>query len=252
MKNEKVAETEAIAVFVPGLPNTPGWSKLSQEKKDELLYHTSHIQQYRQMQMLGEFGELMELTQVQQLLEGEEMQMSDYLTMICPLHHQRTIARKQQAFAELAATIPNSILKKLTSLGQDVLGKFDRIANAALGDIRNAIREMPLLPVTTSKDAEKYLEELDGKLLEGRKTRRKKGLVKDLALADKMSTNALIHYDREAGVKTSAERRQRLKRIIGWYMEAMAVSGSITVSRIPIPDGILIRRGRPRKHKEAA
>jgi hypothetical protein len=255
MKIEKTSDSGVVAVFVPGLEETPGWVVLSRKKQDELLEHTSHIQQYRQMQRLGEFGELLELTQVQQLLEGEEMKMGDYLHRIYPIHHHRTILRKQQAFAELSATIPNPVLKKITSLGQDVLSRFDRIAGAAVGDIRRALRSMPVLPVSTDHDAEKYLEALDGKLLEERKHRRVKGLAApDKALAEKMATNALIHYMRAAKLKTSAEKRQFLSRVIGWTMEGQAIHGTLRAGRIPIPDGILIRRGRPRKHpqKEAA
>lgn len=256
MKSEiSPPEDGVIAVFVPELPHTPGWIALSPKKREQLLLHTSHIQQYRQMQRLGEFGELLELTQVQQLLDGEEMQMGSYLRIVYPAHHQRTIIRKQQAFAELAATIPNSVLKRITALGQDVLGKFDRISAAALGDIRNALRVMPVLPVNSDKDAEKYLTELDDKLLEERKTRRRKGKVhEDEAYAAKMATNALIHYIRSTKLKTSAEKRQWLKRVFGWTMEAQAVPGTINATRISIPDGIIIRRGRPRKSplKEAA
>lgn len=256
MKIEKGSEPGVIAVFVEGLEDTPGWIALNRKKQDALLTITSDVQQFRGMKQLGEFGELMKLTEAQQLLEGEEMQMRDYLGKLYPLDHQRTIQRKQEAFAELAATIPNPILKQITAVGQDVIGQFHRIATAALGDIRNAVRAMPLLPVNTEKEAAKYLEELNGKLLEERKQRRKKGLTKDLAMSEKMATNALIHFDREGGLKTSAERRQYLKRVIGWYMQTMAVGGSVTATRISIPDGIIIVRGRPKgsknKQKEAA
>lgn len=240
-------ENKAIAVFVAGLQNIPGWVALSRKKQDALLEHTSHIQQYRQMQMLGEFGELIELTQVQQLLDGEDMDMGDYLRTMYPMHHQRTIERKQKAFAELSATIPGTILKRITALGQDVLSRFDRIAGAALGDIRNALRQMPLLPVSTNEEAQKYLETLDTKLAEERKTRRRKGLHKDKGFSEKMATNALLHYLRESGLKTSAEKRQFLTRVIGWAMEAQAIHGTLRAARIAIPDGILIRRGRPPK-----
>lgn len=260
MKKERTPGTALTTVPAPGLPlsplpDIPGWEKLSRKKQDALLEHTSNLQQYRQMRRLGEFGELLELTQVQQLLDGEQMQMDDYLRLLYPLSHDRTIQRKQQAFAELAATIPNPILKRIVGLGQDVLAKFDRIAGAAIGDIRNALREMPMLPVSTEQEAGKYLEELNGKLIEERKTRRKKGMLKaDKGLAEKMATNALIHYSREAKMKTSAEKRQFATRVVGWYMEAEAVHGTLRCGRIPIPDGIIIRRGRPRKNpaKEAA
>jgi hypothetical protein len=249
MKTEKSPESGVIAVFVPGLPDTPGWLRLSRKKQDALLEHTSHIQQNRQLQMLGEFGELMELYQVQQLLEGEEMKMSNYLRTIYPDRHQRTIDRKREVFAEFVASIPASVIKRLGSATTEMMGRFERIAHAALGDIRNAVRELPQLPASTEKDAENYLEALDTKLLEHRQLKRKgKPLHHDEQLAAKMATNAVLHYLRACGLKTSAEKRKFLTRIMGWVMEAQAVSGTLRAGRIPIPDGIIIRRGRPRKH----
>lgn len=247
MKRDNEPSGSLIAVFVPGLPDTPGWLKLSLKKQDELLQHTSHIQQYRQMQRLGEFGELLELTQVQQLLEGEEMQMGDYLHQVYPLHHHRTVYRKQKVFSELAATIPNSILKKIAALGSDALSRFDRIATAALGDIRNALLAMPVLPVSTNEDAVKYLETLDAELVEERKNRRQKGLKTDAKMAEKMAYSALIQYGNEAKLKTSSEWRQFLTRVVGWTMEAKAVHGTLRAGRVSIPDGVTVRRGRPRK-----
>lgn len=255
MINAKVSNTEAIAVFVPELPHTPGWLALSQKKRDALLLHTSHIQQNRQMQMLGEFGELMELYQVQDLLEGEEMKMSDYLRKIYPDRHHRTIDRKREVFSQLVASIPASVMKRLTAIGAEALSRFDRIANAALGDIRNAVKEIPRLASGTDKDAEKYLEALDTKLLEHRHKRRTgKTLNQEESHAAKMATNAVISYIRSCGLKSSAEKRKFLTRVMGWVMEAQAVSGTLRAGRIPIPDGILIRRGRPPKirRKEAA
>ena len=255
MKNEKPLETGVIAVFVPGLPDTPGWLALSRKKQDALLEYTSRIQQNRQMQMLGEFGELMELYQVQQLLEGEEMKMADYLRKIYPDRHQRTIDRKREVFAQLAANIPNSVMKRLASIGADALNRFDRIAGAALGDIRNAVKELPQLTASSDKEAEKYLEALDTKLSEHRQNRRKqKPLSQNEEMATKMATNAVLNYLRSCGLKTSAEKRKFLTRVMGWVMEAQGVTGTLRAGRIPIPDGILIRRGRPRKYpaKEAA
>jgi len=250
MRNDKTQD-EAL-VFVTGLPDTPGWLQLSRKKQDALLQHTSHIQQHRQLQMLGEFGELMELYQVQQLLEGEEMKMSDYLRKIYPDRHQRTIDRKREVFAQLASTIPQSVMKRLTTIGTEALSRFDRIANAALGDIRNAVKEIPQLTAGNDKDAEKYLEALDTKLLEHRQKKRKgKPLDQDEQQAAKMATNGVLHYMRACGrtLKTSAQKRHWLTRVMGWVMEAQGVTGTLRAGRIAIPDGILIRRGRPPKKK---
>lgn len=245
MKN--VEDQKAIQVYVPKLPDTPGWVALPYDKQQKLVEHTSHIVQARRTQRVCEFIELVELTQVQQLLEGEALKMRSYLRLIYPGQNERFLSRKLQAFRELSTTIPNSVLKRITSVGEDVLSKFDRIAQAPLGDIQNALREMPLLPVNTEKDAEKYLGELDEKILKERKRRRLKGmkLHKDEDYAVKMATNALLHYLKATGLKTSAEKRQWFKRVFGYAMEAQAVPGVLSISRVPIPEGLIIRRGRP-------
>lgn len=255
MKKNSLDESKVIQIFVPELPHTPGWIALSREKQDALLLHTSRIQQNRQLRMLGEFGELMELHQVQELLEGEEMKMVDYLRRLYPDKNIRTIFRKQQVFSELASSIRPDVMKKIAALGADVLSRFERIATAALGDIRNAVRELPALPASTEQGAEKLLEALDSKLSEHRSLRRMgKKLPTDEKYAARMATNAILHYVRLTKLKTSAEKRQFLTRVMGWVMEAQAVSGTLRAGRIPIPDGILVRRGRPPKNrrKEAA
>lgn len=238
-----------IAVFVPGLEDTPGWIALSRKKQDALLEHTSHIQQNRQLQMLGEFGELMELSQVQQLLDGEAMKMADYIKRIYPDRHIRTIQRKREIFDQLVQAIPASVMKRLTAIGTDALGRFDRIANAALGDIRNAVKELPALPASTNKEAERYLEELDTKLLEHRKQKRQGQPVQiDDERAAKMAANAISHYAKACGLATSAQKRSWLTKVVGWAMEAQAVTGSVTAQRLSIPGGVLLQVGRPRKY----
>jgi hypothetical protein len=57
---------------------------------------------------------------------------------------------------------------------------------------------------------------------------------------------------RMAKLKTSAEKRHWMQRVLGWAMEAEAVSGTMRAGRIAIPDGVIIRRGRPRGSKKKA
>lgn len=252
----KETTKETALVFVPKLPDTPGWVALPYAKQQEIVEHTSRVQQFRRMQRLGEFGELVELTQVNQLLEGEELKMLDYLRVVYPDHNWRTLYRKQQAFQEVATHIPNSVLKKIAGVNEEVLGKFERITSAPLGEIQRVLREMPILPLTTDKAAEQYLLEVDNKLLEERQDRYKKGRIRfDDNQAAKAATNAVLHYMKKIKLKTSADNRQFLKRVFGYVMEARGVPGTLQVVRVPIPDGVIIRRGRPKgskTRKEAA
>jgi len=252
MKTERSSLEKPALVFVAGLPDTPGWLALSRKKQDQLLEHTSHIQQHRRLQTLGEFGELMELYQVQQLLEGEELKIHHYIRAIYSDRHRRTAERKHKAFKEFVEKIPNPVLQRLSSLGTEILDKFDRIANTQIGRIQSAIRELPQLAVSNDKDAEKYLEALDAKLLEHRKLVPKgKSIDQDEEQAKKMATNAVLHYMRKCReLKTSAQKRKFLQRVMGWVMDAHAVSGMIRAHRIPIPDGVRILRGRPKMTEE--
>lgn len=251
----KEEKSTVIQIFVPDLPDTPGWLKLSRKKQDTLLEITSENQQFRQLKGLGEFGELMTVYKAQELLEGEEMKLSDYLRRIYPERHQRTLDRKREKFAELIAGIHPSLIKKIATLGTQHLEHLDRLANAALGDIRNAMKEVPslALPAGTDEDVLRRLDELDSKLLEHRKAKHKgKALHMNENAAAKMATNAVVSYIRACGLKTSGEKRVWIRRVVGWVMEAQAITGSVSTERVPIPDGILIKRGRPPKRKKEA
>lgn len=248
MKHDKSTEGAALQVYQPKLDNIPGWTALSAKKQGELYEHTSHIHQYRQMQNMGRFGELVELVHVHLLLDGEDMKMDPYVAHIYPNDHERTIKRKVEALSEISATIPKPILKQISSIGQDVLSSYDHLLTAALGDIRNAVREMPLLPVSTEKNAEHYLEELNGKISAERKNRPKLAkMKKSKSFAEQAAANAVIHYLRIAGLKTSAEKRQFLTRVCGWAMEIEAVHGTLRCGRIAPPEGVGRTVGRPRK-----
>lgn len=250
MKIEK--HTESLAVYQPKLDSIPEWNALSSKDQGELYEITMRGHQYRQLKMLGEFGELLELYRVQQFLEGKPIKMIDYLSVIYPDAHRRTLDRKREVFNQIASTIPPSVLNRLAASGSETLNRFSRIAAATLGDIRNAVLEVPALPASTEKAAEKYLEQVETKLQEHRQNRRKgKPLQQNEEFAAKMATNSVLHYIRGcATLKTSAQKRHWLTRVMGWVMEAQAVSGTLRAGRIAIPDGILIRRGRPRKKRE--
>lgn len=244
---KKDASSETGLVFVPELPNTPGWVALPYDKQQKLVEHTSHIVTARRTQRVCEFIELVELTQVQQLLEGEEMKMRTYLRLIYKGNNERFISRKLKSYREFSTTIPNSVLKRITAATDDLLAQYDRITHAPLGDILKVVREMPLLPSNTDKDAEKYLGELDDRLLRERKRRRAKGLKlhQDEDFSVKSAVNALLRCLRDTKLETSAEKRQWFKRVFGYAMEAQAVTGTINISRVPIPDGLIVKRGRP-------
>lgn len=244
-------KNEVIQVFVPGLPDTPGWVALPYKKQQAIVEHTSRIQQNRKLQLYGEIGELMELHEVEQLLEGEQMKMRSYLTKLYPDKTYRTISRKQKWFKELQTIAPPGAIKRLGAVIANHHDSFERITTAALGDIRNAIKEVPRLPASTEKDAEVYWQQVDTKILENRKRKAKgKPLQKNEEEATKNLANAVIHFVNLTGLKTTAQRSKMLVRAIGWAMQNLGIGGTMRCHQLPIPDGVLVRRGRPRMTEE--
>lgn len=239
----------AIERFTPGLEKLRGWESLGREKQDEFLKNNSDLLGFRQMKGMGEFGEMLKLIAQDELIQGTEMDIRDYLKVLYKKNKIRTEQRKYEALRAFTAKLPAKAVNRMASHSLDVLEKFHRIATAALGDIGNALREMPALPATASeKETEAYFEKVEEKLTEHRKNRRKGiPLKKDDELAKKMAANALIHYDEAAGLETSAERRKFGTTVLGWYMDAKAVSGTIRAGRISRPEGVPAVRGRPRK-----
>jgi hypothetical protein len=247
MKNERSSLEKPALVFVADLPDTPGWSDLSRQDQDWLLENTSNLQRNRKTVMRGEFSEMMDLYRISQFLIGKKMKMSHYIRALYKGRTVRTAQRKHKDFKKLVAAIPPPALKAFVAMAADSDSSYDRLSTAALGDIISAARELPALTASTEKAADKYLEQLDGKLLEDRQMRREGKLRRlDESMAKKFAANAVLNYLRKCeDIKTSAQKRKFLQPVIGWVMEAEAVVGTLRCHRMPIPDGILTRRGRP-------
>jgi hypothetical protein len=197
----------------------------------------------------------MELRQVEQLLEGEKMKIKDYLRLLYPDRTKRTIDRKRRMYAELSASIPPAVLKRLGRAGSDLREQYERIATAAIGDIRNAVRELPALTANTDREAGKYLEQLNAKLFEDRQVKRaggKRAASLDEKDCAKMATVSVLKYLRFSHLKTSQQKIKFLARVVGWVMHEEAIAGTMRAGRITTPEGIIVPRGRPRKTPKKA
>jgi hypothetical protein len=50
-------------------------------------------------------------------------------------------------------------------------------------------------------------------------------------------------------LQTSADRRTVLKTVVGWWMEDMAIPGTLECKRLSIPDGVVAKVGYPKGRK---
>src|ERR1700733_5150899 len=171
MKNERSSLEKPALILDADLPDTPGWSDLSRQDQDWLLENTSNLQRSRKARARGEFSEMMDLYRISQFLVGKKMKMSRYIRALYKGRTVRTAQRKHKDFKKLVAAIPPAVLKAFVAMAADADTSYDRLSTAALGDIISAAGELPALTSSTDKAADKYLEQLDGKLLEHRQMR---------------------------------------------------------------------------------
>ncbi len=234
---------DAIAVFVPGLDATPGWTALTQTKRDWLLEKTSNVQQYRKMEGLGAIGAAVELVEIEAGLDGESMSMSNYLTTIFG-QSARTAYRRMADYREMSKHWSAETIARMATHGTALL---KGMSGVQLKTLVNVSKALPEPKSKEDKVIDAWIEEDVRKKIRSIKAARVKAIKPDEFEASKMAFNAVLRYLRIARLKTSAEQRRWLMRIVGWTMEAQAIHGTMQAGRISIPEGVIAKVGRPRK-----
>lgn len=234
------------------LPEIPGWQDLTRQQQDSLYAHKRNIEEYEQIRQFGELGVVVELYKAQQEIKNTKMQIGGLIRTLYRGKTQRTVDRKLSDFKEIADGLPPQLIDQWQAIGKETLEKYSSLARASLGEIKSAMKKMLELPAPTGKTLDAVLVQLNTQLATDRKDRRKE-VHKDKDESAKAAANDLINYLRSSGITTSAEARQWLRHVVGWTMEARAVTGTVSTERLPYPEGVNPPRGRPRlKPKEAA
>lgn len=233
-----------IEVFVPGLPNTPGWVALNQAEKDWVQQATSDVNSNFRAAGIASLKGILSLMSIQAYLEGKPMTMTNWLRTSFP-GSERAGRRWLQLGDELIKYAPQEALLALAEKGVANLG------NLQTGHLLPAVKKLP--PPKDKKQytawAEKIGEEVKQTYRERRKGHHSK-LSEDGALVAFVQTT--VRLMKEAKLGTSAEQRGFLKRGVGIVMEERAITGTISTERISIPEGFFPKRGRPRKKERKA
>lgn len=235
-----------MIVFEPGLPNTKGWSSLSETEREWLQEKTSNIKKFGAMEGLASVSGGIELLEVKRGLEGKSMAITDYVRTVYG-SSERTGWRKLADTEELAKTWPIDLIKVVAERGALLLRGTTGIG---MKDLINVAKELPAPRERDDKTIDSFIEnKVRDKLREHKVTRRSGKAVR---LSDDASARMLFNTGRRImratkTLHTSAEYRQFLRTVVGWWMEDRAVPGELKVSRVSIPEGIEAKVGRPRK-----
>ena len=233
-----------IEIFVPGLPNTPGWVALNQAEKDWVQQATSEVNASFRSAGLSTLKGILGLMSMRSYLEGKPMTMTNWLRTSFP-GSERAGRRWLELGDKLADNAPQDALLMLAEKGVANLG------NLQTGHLLPAIKALP--PPKDKKKYPEWIEAVGEKVKETYRERRKgrhPKLSEDGALVAFVQTT--VRLMKEAKLGTSADQRGFLKKGVGMVMEERAITGTISTERISIPEGFFPKRGRPRKTKKAA
>jgi len=229
-------------LILTGLPRTPGWTSLSPEKQRWLQQETSDALEHRQMSGVHALAEAAKLYSIEQGLKYEKMSMRNFF-LVAYQGSYRNGRQKLKQFKALLDKWGMPALTVIQAKGGDLL----RGSNVALGDLQRVSLALPAPKSTEPKVIEAWVEGPVRKhLTQDRQDRHKKRpKARDEDNAIKVWVTIGARLMREAKLATSAEQRAFLKRACGYLMERRAISGSVTITRTPIPDDFFPRLGRP-------
>lgn len=241
--------TDEIKKYRPDLPKTHGWANLSDTKKTWLQEKTSKIEQFKQTRGIADIGICKVLIEVEAGLEGEAMSIHDYLET--EFHQSpRAAYRAMSDFRDLLKALPkkaaNTFLDVLAIEGELLLSGSSRIG---MKRITEAIKDITIPNSDDEEIMRKTIQgPLRGKIREIRSAHRT-GKVVNRPVEE--AKRAIFNFANKImratkGLKTSADNVEFLETIVGWVMEARAVSGILKCKRLSIPDGVIAKVGYPK------
>lgn len=235
-----------LAVVNPDLEQSPGWQALNKEKHDWLAQKTFNILQYRRMEGLGAVGACIELAEVERGLEGEKLTMTDYIRTVFG-QSERTARRRLKDYKELREHWPEKLIEAVATKGATLLRGASGIG---LRDLLNVARELPPPKSNEAKVIEGYvMKDVREKIRSQRKGRNRVVRLSEEGAA-KVALNTLLRLMRGMALDGAPAKRKWLTRVVGWTMDAQALSGTLHITRLSVPGGLIIKRGRPRKRPQ--
>lgn len=234
-----------MVVFEPGLPNTPRWATLSDAKKKWLQEKTSNIKKFASMEGLASVSGGLELLEVENGLEGERMTIAHYIQTVFGAS-ERTGWRRLALTKKISREWPAPFIKAIAERGALLLRGS---AGIGLQDLVNVSKDLPAPKDLDDKTIDGFIAtKLRAALKENKSARRSGKVVK---LSDDDSAKILFNTGRRImrqtkSLNTSADVREFLKTVVGWWMEDRGVPGTLECKRISIPEGTVARVGRPR------
>jgi hypothetical protein len=238
MSAEIVPSSTGSLEFSQNLPNTPGWAQMTQAEKEGIQQITSMALRGIGTEFAGKLMKEVACYQAKQFLKNTAMSVKDWANMnLGPAW--RTIYR---AAEKIRDNLKYATDDDLLFLAQRGLHGMHSIQTGTV------LRVLPSVPAPKTKSAKareewavKVEEAVRGGLSERRKGHKSIPLDEDQATVVAVQT-----IDRVMPKGTSAESRSWLRKVNGYVMQKRAITGTLQIEQMKIPEGLFPKRGAPR------
>lgn len=222
------------------LSSTPGWLALDQHERKWLQEHTDNAITSFHQSGLKAIQCCAELATIQRFLGGKPMAFSTWLQTSFG-GSGRTAYRWLKSYKEMRGAASDEAILYLAQQG--IAG----LNNIGHGEVASVLRRLPPPETSEKKVLEAWREKVGEQLRIGRRARRKKSLRLAPEDAKKVFITNTVRLLRDSGLKSPAQQLEWLREGVGMIMERRVLSGTFKTRRIPIPEGFMPKRGRPRK-----
>lgn len=232
-----------IELYIPELPNTPGWVALNAAEQEKVQELTSNaVGNLRKTGLLW-LQFCLDVGAVYEFLKNKPVTIQNWYRTALP-QSMSTGKRALAAYKRLKQIRGMKSMEPILYLAQEGIAGMGNIQG---GEVLDAVERNP--PPADKKDLPAWKGRIAEKLKKGRQERRKKQPIsRDAAVLDIVLS---IKYAlRAAQLDTKAQEKAVIKEGVGYAMDQRAIPGSVTIERTPAPEGFVPRTGRPRIHKK--
>lgn len=232
--------------LVPDLVNMPGFVALSEKEREWLRNETSAaLTNYRKAAMHTLMW-CIDIARVEDGLKGKPVSLNTWFNTVFP-SAKTTGKRALKTFRMLNANADEEALIDLAQHG------IPGMHNMQAGRIVGVLKKLPPPKVNRNEKnmaewRSKLAEKLRQNFREVRAGREEK--IDREEAAKSIALSVRLYLNKAEGVETSKEKRDIIAEAVAYLMEREAISGTITITRKPAPDGWWPAVGRPRGSKK--
>lgn len=225
------------------------WSSYEKERQERLRQYAGEIREAQWEQGFATLKEAAALFEAKKELTSE----GEFRGFLDQVYKQswRTGYERLNLYERARQKLSEEQIAYLAAYGRHLMP----YPNVPMGEFINAAKGLPAPKSERSEDMDPFIEKVGVRYKELKSERRKNNQKKVSAEdAAKEAFNALLHLISSAKIKTTQRQIEFLERVAGMVMTDRAIPNQLAkrLSRVEVPQGFKVKRGRPPLQKNSS